>query len=282
MQNTALKIVPLDDDLEIPPQPKSMVGTEAHIFGLTSAVGGSGVTSLSIEMAYQLARQRPSARTAVMSLDFENCGLAYYLDVETKVSKEHFCQSPQVMDIDQCLSWMSKTPYGFDTLALPISVDGNQRVQADSVIAFLDQMSQNYDFLILDIPRLWNDWTRASFGAVDKLAMICELNIPNLHLTRERCNALVQSVDSMVGIEVFLNKFEKRSIRNSINLTDAQKSFPTIPLHKISMARDKMRDALNRGEPLGLLYKDSKPVKEMSSVLEKWLVEIEGRNEAVI
>lgn len=279
MQNTALKIVPLDDDLEIPPQPKSEAGTEALIFGLTSATGGTGVTSLAIEMAFQLARKKPSARTAVMSLDFENCSLAHYLDVEPKVSTEHFCQAPQFMDFDQSLSWMSKTLFGFDTLALPVSVDGNHRVQTDSVIAFLDQMSQNYDYLILDIPRLWNAWTRASFGAADKLAMVCELNIPNIHLTRERCNALVKSVDSMVGIEIFLNKFEKRSMRNSINFADAQKSFPTIPLHKIPMARDKMRDALNRGEPMGLTYKDAKPVKEISLVLSQWLLEAEEQGQ---
>ncbi len=281
MSNSALKIVPIDNDLDIPPQPKNMSGTEALIFGLTSAVGGAGVTSLAIEMAFQLARQKPSARTAIMSLDFENCSLAYYLDVEPKITTEHFCQSPQVMDFEQSLSWMSQTPFGFDTLALPISVDGNQRVQASSVIAFLDQMSQSYDYLILDIPRLWNAWTRASFGAADRLAMVCELNIPNIHLTRERCNVLVKSVDAMVGIEVFLNKFEKRTLRNSINFADAQKSFPTIPIHKIPMAREKMRDALNRGEPLGLTYKDAKPVKEISSVLTQWLVKTENREDTL-
>jgi len=274
MNNTTLKLVPLDDTPNYA-QPKMAEGHDAAVIGLTSAVGGTGVTTLAIQMGYHLARQNPLARTAIMSLDFETSCLAYYLDVPSKISTDHFCQSQHVLDFDEYLNWMSPTPFGFDVLALPQSVDANQRVKDDCVIEFLDHISQSYDYLILDIPRLWNPWTHASLGAADKIAMVCPQNIPGLHMTRERCNGLVKATNSLVGIEIILNKFEKRRIGNAIRFSDVEKAFPTIPIHKVRNDRDKMRDALNRGEPLGVTYNDTKSGKDIVGILDQWMAEME-------
>lgn len=289
MQNATLKLVPdyvtesemnaEGNELEIPVQPKSSSGKESVIFSLMSTSGGSGVTTIAIQMAYQLARQQPSAKIALLSLDFENSALPLFLDVAPKISIDNFCQLPSVLDGEICGEWMSVTKFGFDILALPTSISGNERVNADTVVTFLDIMAGQYDYLVLDVPRLWMPWTRATLGASNKLGMVCELSVPNLHMTREKCSALIKAVDQLTGIEILMNKFEKRGFRNSVKLPDAKKAFLTMPIHTICAAGDKAREAINRGEPLSVSYKGTQTAKDIGAVLEAWLAEINADSE---
>ena len=283
MQNAALKLVPVDDvpekleldilDLEIPTQPKGVSSKDATIFSLTSVSGGSGVTSISIQMAYHIARRIPSARIGLISLDFENNALPYYLDVPPVTNIENFCQRSDALEAEQCHDWMSQTPFGFDILPIPTRLSGNHRVNPDTVIHFLDLMARHYDYLILDIPRIWTPWTQASLGASDKLGMVSELNIPNLHLTREKCSALIKKIDQLASIEIILNKIEKRAFGNSVKLSDASKAFLTMPIHSIPATRTEAREALNRGEPLAVAYEDIKIVKAIGQMTDIWLAE---------
>jgi len=279
MQNAAIK--PYEDDQ--PDYVPRIVSTtpsdvQTRIFGMMSAVGGTGVTMIAAEMAFSLANKFPASRTALLSLDFENNSLAFQLHLKPHVPVEYFMQSPAQLDVETCQGWMSATQYGFDVLTLPTSVDGNQRVNPDTVITFLDLISRQYEFLILDIPRIWMPWTHASLGASDKVAMVCELNIPCLHLTREKCGALIKAVDLQNGIEVILNKYEKKTFRNAINRSDAQDMFLNMKLQAITRQDEKVRDALNRGEPLGVTYSGSKTAKDIDEILTQWLAETQPRD----
>ncbi len=282
MGDAAENIYPMHDGIAIPPvndaepvTPDRVV--EPVIFGLTSATGGAGVTTLALQMAYHAAgsvgkaNEMPTRRVALLSLDFENSALAYYLDVAPKVSAEHFCQTPEVMDKQHCLGWMSDTGKGFDILALPASVDGNAKVNPNSVLHFLDLVAQNYDVIILDIPQIWMRWTHAALGAADKVAFVTELNIPALHLTRERYAALVKLIPSLEKSDVVLNKYEKRSLRNSLSLNDAHNSFRNIDVHTVPSDPVRIREAINRGEPIGFGSKNLKSVGEINAIFDKWM-----------
>lgn len=282
MGNAAENIIPIHESIEIPPMEDGVATSaqtisEPMIFGLTSACGGSGVTSIALQMAFHAAgslesgTDMPAQRVALLSLDFENSAIAHYLAVAPKISAEHFCQSPNVMNQQNCLGWMSETGKGFDVLALPNSIDGNSRVNPNSVLHFLDLVAQAYDVIILDIPRIWMRWTHAAMGAADKIAFVTELNIPALHLTRERYAALVKSVPALSKAEILLNKYEKRAMRNSLSLSDAQKIFRNIPMSTLSAKPDHIRESINRGEPMGQLHKSLKTVRQINAFYEDWL-----------
>ena len=260
-----------DDLPDYVPRPEAEA---SRIYGLMSAVGGTGVSTIAIQMANSLAKRDPAAKTALLSLDFENNSFAHQLHLKPKIPIEYFMQSPSRLDEDSCQAWMCQTPYGFDVLALPSTVDGNQRVNPDMVVKFMDLISRQYKTLVLDIPRMWTPWTHASLGAADKIAMVCDLNIPSLHMTREKYAALVKSVDFLGGFEIIMNKYEKKAFRNAINLTDAQKLFLNTPLRTITHQGNIVRDALNRGEPVGHSYSSSKVAKDIELILDDWVLPV--------
>lgn len=273
MNSTTLKNTMDDIPDYVRKRDPEMSLSQMRIYGFTSAVGGTGVSTLATHSAYSLAQRNPMKRVALLSLDFENNSVAYQLHIKPNIPVEYFMQAPAQLDMEAFQSWMCDTPYGFDALALPASLGGNQRVNSDTIIKFLDMASGQYDYLILDIPHIWVPWTHAALGAADKLAMVCELNIPCLHLTREKCGALIKAAHFENGFDILINKFEKKAFRNAINTSDAQKMFPNMPLQTITGEANKVRDALNRGEPLGLTYSGSKVTRDIEEILLKWQAE---------
>ncbi len=257
-----------DDLPDYVPRPEAEA---TRIYGLMSAIGGSGVSTIAIQMAHSLARRHSSSKTALLSLDFENNSFAHQLHLKPRIPVEYFMQAPSQLDAESCQAWMCDTPYGFDVLALPTSVDGNQRVNPDMVVKFMDLVSRQYQTLVLDIPRIWTPWTHASLGAADKVALVSELTIPSLHLTREKCTSVLKSVEFQDGLEIILNKYEKKAFRNAINLTDAQNLFLNTPIRTITHQVNLVRDALNRGEPMGHTYANSKVAKDIDLILSDWV-----------
>lgn len=271
----AENIYPLHEDIDIPPLTDDAEtvgsGTETSvIFGLVSACGGSGVTTIAIQMAYHAA-QTQDKRVALLSLDFENSSLSHYLDLRPQVTTEHFAQSTDIMDQQNCLSWMSSTKYGFDVLVLPNSIDGNSRVNHNSVIHFLDVVANSYDIIFLDVPKIWAPWTHAALGASDRTAFVTELNVPALHMTRSKYSALVKANPELGSPEIILNKFDKRVFKDSLGLSDAQKVFLNIPIHQLAENSRKISDSANRGEPMGEIYKKLKTATQINAVFDYWL-----------
>jgi len=270
MPSEAENIHPIHDDIDMLSFDNEGPDHDPIIFGLTSACGGVGVTSIASQIAYRLSQKNADKSVSLLSLDFENSALGYYLDIKPIISVEHFCQPPENIDEATCKSWMKSSAYGFDVLSLPNSADGNHKVNPQTVLAFLDKVSEIYNVLVLDIPRLWTPWTHAALGASDQVGMVSELTVPTLHLTREKSEMLIKALESFNGIDVLLNKYERRSFRNSLKLSDAEKAFGTMPVHSIAACSEKMRDTLNRGEPIGVSHSDVRAARDINDVADVW------------
>ncbi|NNE59159.1 MAG: hypothetical protein HKN36_13720 [Hellea sp.] len=274
MDQSAKNIHTLHEGIAIPSHDDTGRSKNPLIFGFTGASGGVGVTVSSIQAAYHLSRQTnllgQPLKTCLLSLDFENSALSQYLDLEPSVSIAEFQIDPAKVDASLCQNWMIKTAAGFDVLILPGTVNGNALVNPNTVLAFLDQMCELYDAIVLDIPRLWSRWTHAALGAADRVGMLAELNVPSLHFARTRSAEILKTVNELSKFEFIINKFERRSFRNSVKLSDAESALREAFLHTISVSQDKLRDALNRGEPLGVSHGEARVTRDINVILDDW------------
>lgn len=271
----------LHEDVEFPDIAGVDDDIEASIIGITGAMGGVGVTTLAIQLAYYLAQMKSSRqpKIALISLDFENSAISQYLDVEPKVTLEDFKQEPSIIDEPFVERAMRQTPFGFHALSLPNILGGNDNVNPDTVLSFLDITSRQFDYIILDIPRLWAPWTHAALGTADKVVMVSELSVPGLRIASQRREALLQMVEELCDIDFILNKVERRSFRNSLKLSDAERAFGTSYVPSLPMNSDKIREAINRGEPIGAATKECRFVREANELFSEWVTTMTARRE---
>ncbi len=272
MGQIAENIHMLHDDLVIPQTGYDDFNVDALIYAILGATGGVGVTTTAIQLAYFLANVKHASKqkTLLLSLDFENCSISQYLDARPKVTLEEFKQDPSVIDNAFMERVVSETAFGFYVMSLPNCLGGNDAARPETVLTFLDLVSQNFNNIVLDVPRIWMPWTHAAIGAADKVAMITELTVPGLHLASQKRQALLKAIDELADIEFILNKVERRSFRNSLKLSDAERALGVSYLPTFPANLDSIREAINRGMPIGAASKETRFVRDANELFSEW------------
>jgi len=249
-----------------------------RIFALVGATGGVGTTSLTTQLAHEFAvtnasynktRRGPAdPRVCLIDLDFESGACAHHLDLLPSLTIEDLCGRPKQIDKAFTQALVSTHECGISLLAAPNTIGANARVNPQTIMAMLDAASELFDTVIIDMPRYQQPWTLAVMRAVDVLGVTCELTIPSLHAARERLAKLSAATEDGVNAHVILSKFEKRSFKNMLRLSDAEKALGQSVLTTLCLDPDTTREALNCGEPAGAIRPDSRFVKDVRNLAE--------------
>lgn len=247
----------------------------SRIFALVGATGGVGTTSLATQLAHEFAQQlamsskqvthrRPSdPKVCLIDLDFESGSCAHHLDLLPSLSLEDLCGPADHIDTAFTQALVSTHECGVSLLAAPNTIGANARINPHNVMAMLDAAAELYDTVIIDMPRYRQPWTLSVMRAVDVLGITCELTIPSLHATRERLARLAHDANGGVNAEIILSKFERRSFKNTLRLSDAETALGRSVMSTLSLDPDTTREALNCGEPAGAIRPDSRFVKDV-------------------
>jgi len=257
------------------------LSNEATCFALSGVTGGAGVTSLCVQLAYDLvlkAEDKASLKdredkpqVCLIDLDFENGSCAHYLDIKPGLHMDDLCCEPDRMDKALLGALTSTHKSGIKLIAARNSLMGNSDVNPEIVLNILDIASQAYDYMILDVPRIWQPWTHAAIAASHNFGLLTELTIPSLHMTRAKLQYLNSHMANNSHIDLLLSKYERRSFRNSLRVDDAEQTLGRELFAKISNDPDIVREAINWGIPVGTVRSDSRYVKDCRALIELWL-----------
>lgn len=244
-----------------------------RIFALVGATGGVGTTSLATQLAHefavastarQLSKRRPKDPTVcLIDLDFESGACAHHLDLLPSLALEDLCGPAEKIDRAFTQALVSTHECGVSLLAAPNTIGANARVNPQTIMAMLDAASELYDTVIIDLPRYYQPWTLSVMRAVDVLGVTCELTIPSLHAARERLTNLSATTNNTVNAQLILSKYERRSFKNTLRLNDAETALGQSILSTICLDPDTTREALNCGEPAGVIRPESRFVKDI-------------------
>jgi len=127
---------------------------EVHVGGgtivsLVSLIGGTGVTSLTANLALAL-RYAFDKRVAVVDLDLQTGGLSVFLNLEPERTIMTLTEGTRKLDSIQLESALSKHASGIYLLAAPKRIEDSELVTDATVGATLELMRQLFDFVIVD------------------------------------------------------------------------------------------------------------------------------------
>ena len=252
---------------------------DAKCFAIMGASGGTGVTSLCIQLAYDISKrtrkssgflQHIDPTVCLIDLDFETGSCASYLDVPHALEISDICGPAHRIDTSIVQALMSQHQSGIAVLSTPNALGANSLANPETVLALLDAAAQLYDHVILDLPRNWQPWIAAAISGADHFALVSELTIPSLLTTRTRIENIEKAIGNSQSCEVILNKVERRSFRNSIRLADAEKALQRSVSATICVDHDTTREAINCGEAVELIRAEARYVKDVRELSLKW------------
>jgi pilus assembly protein CpaE len=120
-----------------------------EVCSLVSLVGGSGVTTLSANLALAL-RHMMDKRVAAVDLDLQEGGLGVFLNLEPEHTIANLADPQKKLDSIQLELALTKHPSGIYLLAAPRRIEDSELI-SDSVIAqLLDLMRQLFDYVVVD------------------------------------------------------------------------------------------------------------------------------------
>jgi len=269
------------------PKTVATAATSAKCYALMGASGGVGVTSLCIQLAYDIAKRTGKQHlfggfndptVCLIDLDFETGCCAPYLDIQPSLSISDICGPANKIDALSLQALMSYHESGLAVLTTPNALGANSLANPETILALLDAASQLYEHVIIDLPRVWQPWIGAAISGTDYFAIVGELTIPSLHTTRTRIENIEKVLGEDQSCEVILNKVERRSFRNALRLKDAEKALRRSVSAAICVDLDTSREAINCGEPVACIRPEARLVKDIKALSQKWFPEPKKRS----
>lgn len=157
--------------------------------------GGSGATTLAIELAASLAKsgKNDTASVALIDFDMQNGNMAIALDLMPKVTLLDILESPSRLDTSYLKGSMIRHKSGIDVLAAPSEIIPLEGMTDETVRTILSIARQEYDYVVIDLPSTWTSWTASVVGESSVALLAMQLNVVaiqrvlrNLHTVKEQ------------------------------------------------------------------------------------------------
>jgi len=261
-----------------------VASAEALCWAFMGACGGAGVTSLCLQTAHELSNSHVAggkARVCLFDLDMENGACLQYLNLKPVMTHKDLQNPTDRMDMHLLKSLLISHPAGFDILGVSKRLGGNQLIDLINILRMLDLLSRAYDYVILDVPRLWVPWTQAAIGGADQFSMVCELDVPSIQNVQGLQKMLQQELTDAKPASVIINKYDRRSFRYDVTLKDASKALGQEPEAVIAVNPNHLKEAINRGELVGEQNSNSRYVKDVRSFCQQRISAMPGTKAAV-
>ena len=254
---------------------ESAPAKDAQVWSFQGVHGGAGVTSIVVQMAYDLTAATKKKTTnlpkvLLIDLDFERGSCCSYLDIPPSMKIDELNAAAGRMDEALAQTFIRTYNENLSIIAAEGELGGNDIISPAVLLSLLDNVSSTYDYILVDVPQMWRTWTQAVIGASDKFTLVLEPSVPALHRTKQLCDSICKVMPLSTPPLVLLNKFERRSIRHGVTLRDAVQVIGRPDVLTTAIDEDVLRQAINSGQAVGFVKSDSRFAKSVREITRTW------------
>ncbi|HEX3904768.1 MAG TPA: AAA family ATPase [Polyangia bacterium] len=215
------------------------LGQVITIFG---AKGGVGATAIATNLAG--AMQRRSLRVCLVDLDLYLGDVLAFLDIPGSYSITDVLANMSRLDRDLLATSVTKHRSGVSVLAQSSKVEEAEQIKGPDVTALLEFLRRNYDFVIVDGVRGFDELSLAALDSSQSVFMTLTQDVPAVR-NGQRCLELFGRLQYDQGrIKLLLNRYAKAS---KITVEVVGETLGQPLTHTISNDFLLLIDAINRG-----------------------------------
>jgi pilus assembly protein CpaE len=176
----------------------------ARIHAFIGARGGVGASTLALGVAWVLSHEH-KLQTALVDLDLHFGTLALSLDLEPGRGLRQALEHPERTDGLLLASAMVKTDDQLPILAGEESLEEILHFQPEGAEALLGALGQDYDCLLVDLPRSLDGAARQVLASADGAVIVTDLSLASLR-DAFRLSGLMKGLSSSVTPMVVANQ----------------------------------------------------------------------------
>ncbi|HKJ77856.1 MAG TPA: AAA family ATPase [Gammaproteobacteria bacterium] len=212
-----------------------------------NAKGGSGATTIATNVAHTLAMKH-DARVALVDLDIQFGCAAMILDLKSGADVTNALLQPDRIDPVFVQALMTKHESGLHVLAAPGDLSEVDSIQAGATSALLQAVISLYDFVIIDVPRVFLPWTIEALQLAHPVMLVSQNSLVTIRDTKLILERLPVMEIPAEHVEVVNNRAKARA--TSVDFKEMKKALKLDLLHRISNDYETAVKAQDRGVPL--------------------------------
>ena len=237
------------------------------VVSFTPSAGGVGNSTLAIETAIQLVKDKSdrSAKVALVDLDFQSSHVCDYLDIAPRLQFEEIVAAPDRLDDHLLSAFISHHSSGLDVLAASRSRFHARDLSVEALSALFDRMAQRYGSIIIDLPLSVHSWTLPLLAA-SKGILVTGLNtIPGLRQIEETLRALRTETSVTAELRAVVNRCEFGLLGSVARADHVARILGEEKRLLVRNARVAV-ECVNVGTPIGLAHPSDKSVKDIAAI----------------
>ena len=224
-------------------------GKEGKVISFVQASGGIGATALAVHTALSLAKPNGTIHeVALIDLDLQFGNAATSLDLSNGQGMVEMIRAPERIDNTLLRGATVRHQSGLNVLpapSMPIPLDA---LPAGTLGQILETAKQEFDFVVLDLPRALTTWTEAALASSDMIALVVQLNVPVIRQARRLLNTLQEEGHYALPISVVCNRYVRRW-GEDVDVKQAEKALGRKIDHFVANDYGVVLSALNQGVP---------------------------------
>ncbi len=235
---------------------------------MVRSIGGCGATSIATHLAAELGAQETSGKGAVIvDLDMQFGSIADYLGIGQRGSILDLIEAGARLDDELLASVTSDLGKGLSAITAPDIIMPLEAVDTQGLLTVIQFLCQQYNYVVLDLPSDWTNWTLSAALATDVIVMVVELTLPSLRQAKRQLNLFRSVGIEDRNIEIVVNRVRKlRS--GAINLGDVGTTLSHSVLGSIALDEPIVSTAQNQNVLVSAMKRNSRFVSDVAEVAE--------------
>ena len=257
------------------PRPIDAAGAGgSRCWAVAGAVGGSGATTVAIEIANCLATQSKKSRSVcLVDLNLADGAAAAYLGAAPTTRLADFGNAADRIDAAMLQAFVTPVSKGLDLMAGVRDPNAFDTVGRDAILRMLEVACEVYDWVILDMPRHRRVWTLEVLAGCDEVLVISELTVPALLAARAQSDEIEEGLSGGLRPRIVLNRLASRMFGPAPSVTEAEKALQRKAEAGISSDWEAAAASVNLGGPIAQHRPKSKIVKDIQQLVERLAVQ---------
>lgn len=221
-----------------------------HIIAVYSGSGGSGCTTLAVNLALGLMQRDARVLLIDLCLPYGDVGLFLNL----RPTNALLDALNDDLDIDLLRNLVAQHESGLSVLPTPPTLAEAQKVTAERVKSLLTRVAEYYDFIVIDLPHQVNELTLAVLDAASVIVLVLLPTLTGVKNARLACDCFAELGHGAQTIIPVLNKVSDEYVKQriAIDSTRIEKHLKLRLASHLPLDETAAANALTKGMPLVL------------------------------
>lgn len=241
---------------------KQKIELSSNVISVFGTKGGSGKTTIAVNLATQLAKMRK--KVALIDLDLEFGDINVFMNINTNDTIYELIQGNKNINIDIVKNYMKLHSSGVQVLSAPNSPEYAEFITSDHIERLINIMRPYYDYIILDLASNFNETNLTAIERSQLILFIVGLDISILHNSKISLT-LLETLRQKEKIHLVIN----RDIKESITVDDVKNIMKCPIIARIPSETKIVVSSLNKGTPFVTDAPRSKITNSISMLASK-------------